>query len=602
MRPTGSGVAPQTSLEGPGAPWRNDGARNPPPEFAFVKHALAVFLLTLVAYTLTASGHLYTPDGEIMYRTTRSLAEEGDLDIEAYTGFATRSNERGQEYAQYGVGQPLLAVPFYLAGAALADSAPLETWARLYGTDEASAAALPRPAIDLATRFAVSWFNIVVGALTAFFLCLLLIRLTGHPAASAFAAALYALGSMAWPHSRPYYSESLAVFFMIVAWWALLRAIGIRGLPLAAESAVGVRGPAAYPGTSDEAERAAAPLPRKRWAALLIWCAIAGAATGYAFLVRMDSVLMYPGTACLLLGPVRRAAGSTGRVAAAWAAFSLPALACLGVFLTLNTLHFGGPFEVGYSDQPEGVQFSTPMLAGLFGFLFSVGKGLFFFSPVLVLGLFGWPELFRRSRWIFWGLLLVIILPLLVMSKWINWAGGWTWGPRHIFMIHPFLILPAAVWLAAGWVKARRAPALILLVVGVGVQLLGVSQDFMEFHQRFYRDPAGTYRVVYDEFDEEYWGQYFVLMRTTARANEVTPVPLSRTPAPIYLSLYVPQASVWGGYPRMFRETKTIDNLWYRMLMRDGGMDAQSPATGTVAPPQSPNAPINEQTPIAETP
>lgn len=551
-----------------------------------MKHALAVFFITLIAYVLTASGHLYTPDGEIMYRTTRSIAEEGDLTIEPLEGFATRSNERGEEYSQYGVGQPILAVPFYLAGKALIDSFSLQTWTRLYGLPDPApgTTAMPEEIFDVATRFGVSWFNIAVGALTAPLLCLLLIRLTGHAPASALAAILYALGSLAWAHSRPFYSESLAVFFMLLAWWALAKAAGPHATAHFPDPALRVH-------ISDYADTGG---PRRSAAGLILWCLVAGAATGYAFLVRMDSVLMYPGTAFLLLGPIRRAAASAGRTAAAWLAFCLPALACLAVFLTLNVLHFGGPFEVGYSDQPEGVQFSTPVLAGLYGFLFSAGKGLFFFSPALILGLFGWPELLRRDRWLFAALLVVILVPLLVMSKWVNWAGGWTWGPRHIVMIHPFLIVPAAFWLAASWTKPRRIPALILLVVGIGVNLLGLSQNFMEFHQRYYRDPTTfTYRVRYDSYDAAYWSEFYALLQKLPTDAQTQPVPLSAMPAPIYHSIYFPQASVWDGYPRLFRETRSIDNLWFRLLRAEydkplPGVDPP-PAATDAATPTSPD-------------
>ena len=44
---------------------------------------------------------------------------------------------------------------------------------------------------------------------------------------------------------------------------------------------------------------------------------------------------------------------------------------------------------MAYSDQTEGIQFSTPVLAGLYGFLMSVGKGMFFFSPPLFLAFWG---------------------------------------------------------------------------------------------------------------------------------------------------------------------------------------------------------------------
>ena len=119
------------------------------------------------------------------------------------------------------------------------------------------------------------------------------------------------------------------------------------------------------------------------------WAVAAGAAAGFAALIRIDSVLLYPGLALVLLGPVRRVITVFRPRVHPFIAFCVPAAFCGVLLLGLNWAHFGGPFATGYGDQPEGVRFSTPLLAGLYGFLFSAGKGIFFFSPPLILGL--WP-------------------------------------------------------------------------------------------------------------------------------------------------------------------------------------------------------------------
>jgi hypothetical protein len=499
-----------------------------------VKPALGVFLLTLLAYLTTAGGHLYSPDEELMFRMTESLAVDRDLAIEPLElGFASRRGVDGKEYSQYGVGQPLLAVPFYVLGRALAPLADDDAWARAYGltkADEPGWWGTRATAADLAPRLAVSFFNILAGAVLAGFLCLLLQEITGHRGAATLASLLYALGSYAWAHSRPYYSESLAVLFIVLSWYALLRSC--RGN-------------------------------------VTRWNALAGAAAGYAALVRMDSVILYPATALLLLGPVMRAALDQRPRLHPYIAFCLPAMLCGGVILGLNTLHFGGPFEMGYADQSEGIKFHTPLLVGLHGFLFSAGRGLFFFSPALVLGLLGWKDLFGRSRWLGAATALAILIPLCFMAKWQNWAGGWTWGPRHIFMLHPFLAVPAAVWLAAGWNRVRRAVAMTLIFLGAGVQIFGSSQDFILYYQLYFRNTNGRYfRELYDFFDQAYWGRYYRLHYRTEPGAESVEVPLTFVPAPIHHSIYIPQYTAWSAYPQMLRDYGTLDNLWWRLFVR----------------------------------
>ena len=290
---------------------------------------------------------------------------------------------------------------------------------------------------------------------------------------------------------------------------------------------------------------------------------------------------MYPGLALVLLGPLRREMSVHQWRVHPFVVFCVPAALFGVVLLALNAHHFGNPFSTGYSDQPEGVQFSTPLLAGLYGFIFSVGKGMFFFSPPLLLGLFGWRAMSRRDGMMTAGIALSILVPLLVMSKWQNWAGGWCWGPRHIFMLHPFLAIPIAYWLSNSWSVVRRSVALALLVIGIGVQLLGSSQDFMSFHRMFFfqnLEPeraeyrwadANYFRVLYGPMELDHWEQFYALELRNLDGTRKVRVPLRYAPAPIQDSLYLPQASVWAGYPRMLGQYRIVDNLWIRVLRSD---------------------------------
>lgn len=512
-----------------------------------MKHAVLIFFITLGAYLLTASGHIYSPDEEIMFRTTQSLYEDHDLAIESLRGFATRKGTDGNQYAQYGIGQPLLAVPLYALFKSIAPKVGLVTWKRLGGFSPLEPNGMRPYNLDsqeIATRFGVSFFNILLGSVAAAILYLLLIELTNHRGAAVFSTLLYSLGSLAWAHSRPFFSEASATFFVLLSWYALARAL--RGN-------------------------------------LFVWTAVAGSTAGYAFLIRLDSVVLYPAIAILMLAPVRKAAKSPGRAAGAYLAFSIPALLCLGVVMALNSRHFGAPFQLGYSDQPEGVKFATPLLAGLYGFLFSAGKGMFFFSPGLILGLFGFGVMWREERSLAIATIATILIPLLFMAKWQNWAGGWCWGPRHIFMIHPFLAIPMAFWLKDRWGPVRKSVAGGLLAIGIGVQLFACSQSFMEYHIVYFRAFTGkNLSPLYDENDEIYWRQYLRILRRPDIRTEWQEIPLRFLPSPIQDSLYIPQATMWAGYAQMFRDTKTIDNIWVRLIDGPSASDYQ-PAPETAA-------------------
>ncbi|MCE5230931.1 glycosyltransferase family 39 protein [bacterium] len=506
-----------------------------------------IFLIVLAAYALTAAGHLFSPDEEIVFRTTRALASGRGLAIEPLpSGEATRPanppRADGREYAQYGIGQPILAMPLVWIGNGLARIGGDRAWQRLYGNQPFGPAQIgfAPTAAELAPRWACSWFNILLGAAMAvlvYFLCLEAIE---TPKYAVLAALLYALGSMAWPHSRAFFTEQLAAFCLMLSFYALARSL--RG--------------------------------NRR----LAWCLGAGVAAGYAFLARNDSVLAYPGLAVMMLGPIVSAARARGRSFwPAWIVFALPVICAGAAQLLLNKLHFGNVMASGYSDQPEGVKFSTPMIAGLYGLLFSAGKGMFFFSPALALSFFGWKHLAhcwrRRHAAIVWALALMIVSPLAIQATWQNWPGGWCWGPRHIFQIHAFLAVPIAASLAFSWNRGARIAVVVLFFIGAAVQLLGSAVNFNAFYLRFFRATNGApgYVTMFDPPDQQYWSEYFQILWRQNPETQFHPLaidprtgqPAFVAPAPTQNSIYLPQQSVWAGYPALIRHGE-VDLFWLR--------------------------------------
>lgn len=507
-----------------------------------MRRAALVFAIVLAAYTLTAAGHLFSPDEEVLFRATRSLASGQGFAVKPVVSggrsFASRPacppRADGREYPQYGIGQPILAAPLIWIGNGLAHLGGDKAWSRVYGSLPYGPAQLgfAPTAAELAPRWACSWFNILLGAAMAVLVYLLCFEAVASERAATAAALLYALGSMAWPHGRTFFTEQLAAFCLVFAFYGLLRATRCG---------------------------------------LVKWCTIAGIAAGYAFLTRNDSILAYPGLAAMMLGPIVSTARARGRSFwPAWFAFAIPAI-CAGAWqLILNKLRFGGFMASGYSDQEEGLNFLTPIAAGLYGFLFSAGKGMFFFSPALILGFFGWGALAKtwrgRHRAIVWALALMILCPLAAMSKWQNWPGGWCWGPRHIFQIHPFFAVPIAAWLAANWGRAARIALVVFLIAGVAVQLLGSAANFNVFYLQFYRSPGNrdAYFVPYDQPDQQYWSNFYTLLWRELPDAQPEPLRFLYPPAPIQNSIYIPRQTVWAGYPILIRQGQ-VDNFWLRL-------------------------------------
>jgi hypothetical protein len=115
-----------------------------------------------------------------------------------------------------------------------------------------------------------------------------------------------------------------------------------------------------------------------------------------------------------------------------------------------NWLRFGAFFSTGYHE----VEWSNPILLGLYGLLISPGKGVLFYAPLLVLSLGSWRLFARRhpaETWLIAGLWLSF---LVFYAPYKYWTGGWNWGPRFLLPV----VLPGLLPLGAlldGWGKAR---------------------------------------------------------------------------------------------------------------------------------------------------
>src|SRR5689334_11605618 len=78
---------------------------------------LALGGLFLSLYLLTMGGHLDSPDEELMFQVTRSMAEHGTMNI-GETGLAeqlTQTGANGQTFVPYSPVASAMSVPFYLA-------------------------------------------------------------------------------------------------------------------------------------------------------------------------------------------------------------------------------------------------------------------------------------------------------------------------------------------------------------------------------------------------------------------------------------------------------------------------------------------------------
>jgi hypothetical protein len=148
--------------------------------------------------------------------------------------------------------------------------------------------------------------------------------------------------------------------------------------------------------------------------------------------------------------------------------YTLWALAVAVPFLIFN-LHLYGTLLSPYY-APDRITPNPRIFEALAGNLVSPARGLFIYSPILLLSVYGaWlkvkREKFNRLDVVF---LAVVILHWITISSYSHWWGGHSFGPRFFSDMIPFLIyflFPVVVELARQ--KGARKAVLVTLFIGL---------------------------------------------------------------------------------------------------------------------------------------
>ncbi|NJP07074.1 MAG: hypothetical protein HC837_16365 [Chloroflexaceae bacterium] len=403
----------------------------------YYRLALMVFALLTGVYLLTASGHTYSIDEELMFGVTESLVLRGNFALDTRADGATSD----PTYSQYGPGQSIAALP-------------------LYGLGRTIASVFPENAYPWLTRAIVCWLNAFVTAGIGALMVLAGGWLGYAGRAAVGTALLYGLATMAWPHSKTFFAEPLAALLTFAAFALVIRAclpatyaptahllLAMAGLLASLALLVKIQAGLALPFLAMHVVLqiglcCAATMPAGRWRTLSAWWQV----------------------------PILRLALSR---LAAWTFGVLVALALIGLY---QATLFGSPERSGYGTI--GAVLSNLFISypgeRLFTLLFSSGRGIFWYAPPLLL----WPIaiwLFWRQRWpiaLITGLMAVAHLVFYALVK---YFGDGAWGPRYLNIVLPFLVFPLVAFLAGlrGWRQTpwRQAALLLTLLLAFPVQL-----------------------------------------------------------------------------------------------------------------------------------
>lgn len=373
-----------------------------------------LFIFFTALYLLTYAWH-NSDASQLRIEVARSIAESSDMAVPSGTGI---KGADGRDYSWFGIGSVLLYIPFYIVE---------------------KAAGIPHESLfDL--------IILLVCAATPVLIFFFSISLGYSRRASIFTSIFYGLGTMAWYYSKDPSDHGLEAFFILLSAYFMYRHATDKQVIHLIFSALSI---------------------------------------GIAFITRQNSILIIPSLFMLM---VLHNSKQYDLKTMIWLAARNIALfvLCLIPFICLifwyNYYRFGSVFETGHGliAKRLGVDFftGTPIFTGLFGFLASPGEGFFYYSPVAILFLFSIRPFYRKHPVPALSFILIIILYLLFFSKNKFWHGAIGWGPRYIFAVTPFLIIPIAEMLDSPFWSSKPFSKLFVCVVfavSMVVQIASVS-------------------------------------------------------------------------------------------------------------------------------
>ena len=355
--------------------------------------AFLIFGFLLACYMLTFTGRIDSSDGLSTFATTESFVRYGGFDSNQVLWMGNQQGNRGPDgnlYSRKGLGMVLLAVPMLWIA---------KIW----------------PSIGLV--HAAMLLNPLLTAWTGALIFRMGRRLGWTRALSITAALILGLLTMAWPYTQSYFSDP-------VCGWALSAAA--YGLVAYSQSG------------------------RKHY----LWAA--GIAWAIAYLTRTINLMtlpIYMLGLLLVLYPAFPHLGVTlpERLRRAFwggwrpiVAFGIPVVAAGLLSLWWNWMRYGSIWDTGYVETET---FSADWFSGLFGLTVGPARGLIWYNPILLLAIPGAIWFWRHQRRILLFSGALIVLYVAVYAKWYMWHGGYSWGPRFIVPMVPFLSLLAA----PGW-------------------------------------------------------------------------------------------------------------------------------------------------------
>lgn len=402
--------------------------------------ALNLILFFVTVYWLTSSDIMVydTDHSAARYEVTKSLVERFDLSVPEGLGFRGID---GREYSWYGLGQSLLAVPFYIIG-------------KTIGTPES----------------AVSMMNQIICAAVAVVVFIFVLSLGYSERVSLFVSVTYGICTMAWPLAKQPFDHTIETLFVLLSvFFMYYYSIHKKGLYLLLS---------AFAAGYAFITRPTAILVIPPLFVLMLYYSLKQSDYKISTGIVIKNIILF-----------------------SVALLPFISLSLWHNYYRFGSVFETGFSLIGKRTRIDFFT-GTPLLTGLSGFLMSPGKGFFYYSPVALLFFFSIKSFIKKYPGLGISFILIILSYLLFLSKNIYWHGDWSWGPRYLLALTPFFIIPIAeIFDSDTWSKKKllRVAVYSILILSLVIQIAAVSVDYKKHLTKLRFEENLNFSVVRSE-------------------------------------------------------------------------------------------------------
>lgn len=379
---------------------------------------LGLILSVFAIYFLTSSGRIDTIDGQWRFEVLRNILTNGTPEVTdpSILWFATEIGRGGRYYCTYGFSGSVIALPLVLAGVLINPSAGLD-----------------------GAQFLFSLVSPILGSLTVGLLFVFYRKLSFDRKASLTWSLIFAFSSIFFPVTGSVFDQTQNAFFLLLAVFAAHEAFSRNSMSAA------VIGGLSFAILANYKE---------------------------AFFILFPGLLVTLGA--LSFNRLRIQVKVNGPTLV----FCAGALLGFLLWIGYNVLRFEQLLPQNNTRGLHPPILGNP-ISGLLGLTISPGKGILFYSPVIIFAFLGAKKFRDANPLLADGVFVISVIWISLVASLSFFGGDWCWGPRYWVPVLPLLFLAAPY---SGSFLAKGNWKLAVVGLSLIIQLLGLSVD----HHRFF--------------------------------------------------------------------------------------------------------------------